>query len=141
VVGQIALMIVNSAAPIWFRSRPGFPLTLVSIFLFAVAAICGLVGTVTLGRNLTPFPHPSSETRLVQKGIYGLIRHPLYSAVLAWSLGWAIFWLSWPSIVAAFLLFPLLDSKARFEEHALLQQFPEYSSYQKRVKRFIPWIY
>ena len=137
----MALMIVNSAAPIWFRSQPGFPLALCSFFLFAVAAVCGLVGALALGRSLTPFPHPSSRTQLVQEGIYGLIRHPLYTAVLAWSLGWAIFWLSWPAIVAACLLLPLLDSKARFEERALLQQFPEYASYQKRVKRFIPWIY
>ena len=50
--------------------------------LLSVATVCGVAGTLALGRNLTPFPQPSSSTRLVQRGLYGLIRHPLYTAVV-----------------------------------------------------------
>jgi protein-S-isoprenylcysteine O-methyltransferase Ste14 len=48
---------------------------------------------------------------------------------------------SWPALLAALALAPLLDGKARREERWLRQQFPEYSSYQRRVRRFVPWVY
>jgi len=41
----------------------------------------------------------------------------------------------------ALLLMPLLDAKSRKEERWLRQQFPDYEAYQKRTRRFLPWIY
>jgi len=141
VVFQIGLMLANLAAPLWHRAEPGLLVILCSAPLFAVAAGCGILGALALGRNLTPFPHPPSGTRLVTHGIYGLIRHPLYAAGMVWSLGWALLWLSWPAFVAALLLMPLLDAKSRKEERWLRQQFPDYEAYQKRTRRFLPWVY
>jgi protein-S-isoprenylcysteine O-methyltransferase Ste14 len=108
---------------------------------FVIALGCGLAGTVALGRNLTPFPKPSTRTQLVQSGIYGLMRHPLYTAVFCASAGWALVWQSWPALLATLALALFFDAKARREERWLRQQFPEYASYEQRVRRFIPWIY
>ena len=108
---------------------------------FVVALGCGFAGTVALGRNLTPFPKPSTHTQLVQGGIYGLMRHPLYTAVFCASTGWALVWQSWPALLATLAIAPFFDAKARREECWLRQQFPEYASYEQRVRRFIPWIY
>jgi protein-S-isoprenylcysteine O-methyltransferase Ste14 len=110
-------------------------------FFFVIALGCGLAGTVALGRNLTPFPKPSTHTQLVQGGIYSLMRHPLYTAVFCASAGWALVWQSWPALLATLALTPFFDAKARREERWLRQQFPEYASYEQRVRRFIPWIY
>jgi len=109
--------------------------------LLAVAAIYGLAGTLALGRNLTPFPKPSGRTRLVQRGIYALVRHPLYAAVICSAMGWSLLRASWPALGGSAVLALLLDAKARREEQWLRRQFPEYVSYQERVKRFLPWIY
>jgi protein-S-isoprenylcysteine O-methyltransferase Ste14 len=38
-------------------------------------------------------------------------------------------------------LAPLFDAKARREERWLRQKFPEYAGYERRVWRFVPWIY
>lgn len=108
---------------------------------FMVALGGGLAGTVALGRNLTPFPKPSTHTQLVQGGIYGLMRHPLYTTVFCGSVGWALVWQSWPALVVSLLLAVFFDAKARREEHWLRQQFPDYAGYERRVRRFIPWIY
>ena len=116
-------------------------LTLCGAGLIVIAAGCGLAGTVSLGRNLTPFPKPSAGSSLVQTGIYGFIRHPLYTAVFCGSVGWALVWRSWPALVAAMALAPLFDAKARLEERWLRRQFPEYAGYEQRVRRFVPWIY
>lgn len=142
VLGQGALLGAVIAGGILGRNQwQSLALTLCGAFLLLVSAGCGLAGTVSLGRNLTPFPKPSASTRLVQTGVYGLIRHPLYTAVFCGSVGWALVWRSWPALLAALALAPLFDAKARAEERWLRKQFPEYAGYEQRVRRFVPWIY
>jgi protein-S-isoprenylcysteine O-methyltransferase Ste14 len=142
VLGQSALLCAIIAGGILCRNQwHCFPLTLYGAFLLLVSAGCGLAGAVGLGRNLTPFPKPSAGSRLVQTGIYGLMRHPLYTAVFCGSVGWALVWQSWPALFAALALAPLLDAKARREERWLRHQFPEYAGYEQRVRRFVPWVY
>jgi len=142
VLGQNALLGAVMAGGILCRGQwHSLILSLGGAFLLLIAAGCGLAGLVSLGRNLTPFPKPSAGTRLVQTGIYRLMRHPLYTAVFCGSVGWALVWRSWPGLMAALALGPLLDAKARREERWLRQQFPDYARYEQRVRRFVPWLY
>jgi protein-S-isoprenylcysteine O-methyltransferase Ste14 len=69
--------------------------------LLSLGAGVVLAGAVALGRNLTAFPKPSEKARLVQHGIFSLIRHPLYTGVMLVSLGWAQVWQSWPALLMA----------------------------------------
>ena len=109
--------------------------------MLSVAALCGVAGTAALKRNLTPFPRPLAETQFVRCGVYGLMRHPLYVAVLCAAIGWALVWRSWSGLVAALVLGLLLDAKARREERWLRRQFPDYADYERKVRRFIPGVY
>ena len=106
-----------------------------------VAAGAGAAGLAAQGRRLTPFPMPRADARLIQSGIYRLIRHPLYACNLGAFFGWALFRSSVPAGVAglAGLLFFIL--KARREEAWLRNISPGYAEYEKHVKRFLPWIY
>jgi protein-S-isoprenylcysteine O-methyltransferase Ste14 len=142
VLGQSVLLCGVIGGGILCRSQwHSLPFELCGVFLLVTAAGCGFAGAVTLGRNLTPFPKPSANARLVRTGIYGLIRHPLYTAVFCGSVGWALVWQSWPALMAALVLAPLFDAKARVEERWLRQKFPDYCSYERQVRRFVPWIY
>jgi protein-S-isoprenylcysteine O-methyltransferase Ste14 len=141
-VGQGILMLaVVGLAAIFPGGRANRTVFFSGVFLLAVGALCGLVGAVALGRGLTPLPKPSDETRLVEHGIYRFVRHPLYTSVMAASLGWALVWRSWPAGLAALTLIPFLDAKARREERWLRAKFPGYSDYARRVRRFVPGIY
>ena len=142
VLGQGLLLCVVVGGGILCRDQwHRFALTIGGVSFLVIGAVCGVAGTVSLGRNLTPFPRPSTGASLVQTGIYGLIRHPLYTAVFSGSVGWALVWRSWPALAAALALAPLFDAKARREERWLREQFPEYATYERRVRRFIPWVY
>ena len=142
VLGQNLLLGLVLAGGIFYRNHwHSVPLTWCGSLLLLVSAVCGLAGAMRLGRSLTPFPKPLPRTRLVQTGIYRFMRHPLYVAVFCASAGWALFSASWPALLVALVLAPLLDAKARREERWLRQQFPEYASYERRVRRFIPLIY
>jgi hypothetical protein len=44
-------------------------------------------------------------------------------------------------VAISFVLGVFFDAKARHEERWLRQQFPAYAGYERRVRRFIPWIY
>jgi protein-S-isoprenylcysteine O-methyltransferase Ste14 len=142
VVGQSGLLVTVAIFGVVFHGDGKNLLVMAGGAGFFVLALgCGLAGAMALGRNLTAFPKPSTRTELVQGGIYGLMRHPLYTAVLCASAGWALVWQSWPALLVSLSLAPFFDAKARREECWLRQQFPEYASYERRVRRFIPWIY
>jgi protein-S-isoprenylcysteine O-methyltransferase Ste14 len=141
-MGQFALMLAVGGLSIVCRdASKNPPLVFCGIAFLAIAAICGLGGAMALGRNLTPFPKPSAGKGIVQSGIYGRMRHPLYTSVFCAALGWSLVWHSWSGLAASLALAVFLDAKARREERWLRRRFPDYAQYAKRVRRFIPWIY
>jgi protein-S-isoprenylcysteine O-methyltransferase Ste14 len=142
VVGQSVLLFVVVIFGVVFHGDGKNLLVMAcGAVFFVIALCCGIAGSVALGRNLNPIPKPYMHTQLVQGGIYGLMRHPLYTAVFCGSVGWALVWQSWPALLVSLILAPFFDAKARREERWLRQQFPDYTRYEQHVRRFIPWIY
>lgn len=100
-----------------------------------------LPAAVRLGPALTPLPYPKADAPLVQTGPFALVRHPIYAGVLAASLGMALAVTGWLTFVYAAAVFVLLDVKSRREERWLVEKFPEYPAYQRRVRKLIPLVY
>jgi protein-S-isoprenylcysteine O-methyltransferase Ste14 len=110
--------------------------------LFGFGAILLLSRSlIDLGRNLTPLPHPRDDGQLIQTGIYGIVRHPLYSGVIALTLTHAGWQMSWVHLVGSIGLLIFFDAKASKEEAWLTARFPEYNNYCLTVKKLIPGIY
>jgi protein-S-isoprenylcysteine O-methyltransferase Ste14 len=113
--------------------------------LAAALGLAGIVlilkGLLDLGRNLTPLPHPKADGQLVRSGVYGLVRHPLYSGLIFAAFSWVVFQFSLSHLIATAILFAFFDTKARREEAWLTEKYPEYSDYQQQVKRLIPGVY
>lgn len=142
VIGQAILMgVVFGGGAWWNKHWESGVATIAGVLFLAIGAACGICGAVALGRSLSPFPEPIAGGKLVTTGIYALMRHPLYTAVFCGALGWALVFASWPAVVAAALLVPLFDAKARVEERRMRLRFSDYLEYEQRVKRFIPGIY
>ena len=115
---------------------------------WSVASILGLggliliiKGLIDLGKNLTPLPYPIENGKLVQTGIYGIVRHPLYSGLILVALGWTLFQMSISHLIASAILIIFFEIKANREEAWLTQKYPDYSEYSQRVKKLIPGIY
>lgn len=123
--------------PAWLR-------TLSFILSFACmlwGLVFGLAGLLGLGRSLSIFPRPKDDAVLATRGVYALVRHPIYSGVIASAFAWG-FWLQGPlTLLGCVALVGLFNGKAVLEERWLLERFPEYSDYRNRTKRLIPWVY
>lgn len=113
-----------------------------TILLLAGAAL-GLAGISGLqgADALTAVPRPRAEASLVETGAFGLVRHPIYGALILGSIGWALLRGSPAALAATALLFVVLDLKRRREELMLLERYPGYAAYRTRTRRFIPWIW
>lgn len=102
-------------------------------------AVFGMWATRSLGAALTPFPEPRHGTVLVESGPYGVVRHPIYSAVIAVLVGLAIVagsvvGLGTAAVIAVFFWF-----KAGYEESRLRLIVPGYAAYSRRVRgRLLP---
>lgn len=106
--------------------------------LFLAGGVIGIAGVIALETNRTPFPKPREGSRLIRSGIYGRIRHPLYTSVISTLLGWALIWQSYPAMLAGLVLIPFFRAKAAREERWLREKFPDYVDYAKRVPGFLP---
>lgn len=90
--------------------------------------------------NFNIRPTPRAGGRLVQAGPYRWIRHPMYSAVIAFGLAaaWAAArpagWLAVAALAA------VLAAKAALEERWMLAAHPGYAGYRARTRRFLPWV-
>lgn len=113
-----------------------------------VLFVCGLslivLGSYNLGTNLTPLPKPRDAEKhtLITNGAYAFVRHPLYTGVLSSSLGLTLATGNEARLAITALLFYLLDRKSAYEEECLVERYgSEYTVYQSKVKKLIPWLY
>jgi protein-S-isoprenylcysteine O-methyltransferase Ste14 len=146
VQGLLVLLVLIGPAELPGLRRWGVPwaaLTLVSAVVVGGAGLLlTALGVLGLGRrNLSPFPRPKEGSQLVETGAYAIVRHPIYSGVSLIALGWALARRSPLVLGYALMLFLFLDIKSRREEVWLRQKFPNYSGYQSRVKKLVPFLY
>jgi protein-S-isoprenylcysteine O-methyltransferase Ste14 len=142
VIAQSILLVGLVVIGVVFRGQ--FHSSILFVFgaiLFFAAAVTGILGLMHLGRNLTPFPKPMEQTRLVQHGIYGWVRHPLYTSLILGAFGWGLLWQSWAALAGALAVAVFFNAKAVREEQYLRAQFPDYDDYARRVRRLIPGVY
>ena len=145
---QFLLLITFIVIPVYPSSSSVELFKLATFIRFAVLAVCwviailfGTTGLYQIKHSLTPLPYPVERNKLETKGIFALVRHPLYSSQLFAAFGWTVFQMS----VSHFLLtaagFLFFSYKASLEESWLTERHPEYTDYARHVNKFIPWVY
>jgi protein-S-isoprenylcysteine O-methyltransferase Ste14 len=78
----------------------------------------------------------------VTSGVYGIIRHPSYLALLINSLGWSLAFRSGIGVILTLLLIPPLLARINAEEKLLQAQFgDQYNAYCSHTWRLIPRLY
>jgi protein-S-isoprenylcysteine O-methyltransferase Ste14 len=113
----------------------------VGIVVGVVGAVLIGRGKVDLGRAFTPLPHPRAEAGLVETGVYGLVRHPIYGGVVLLAVAWGLVRASPPALFMAVVLLAFFRLKSAREEAWLIERHPGYATYRARTKRMLPFVY
>ena len=92
-------------------------------------------------RNISIHPKPNQSAALVVTGIYSMIRHPMYSGQLLFTLAFLASGFHWWRLIAWGALLAVLVTKTSLEEQYLTEKFPEYREYQAKTSRLIPGIW
>jgi len=116
----------------------GGHLNLGSLFL-AIGFLIALTAVIQLNINLSPFPTPKKESTLISKGIYGYLRHPIYTGIILMGLGCSIFTGNLDNLIFTILLGVLFYYKSTYEERLLSKKFPEYSKYKESTWKIFPF--
>ena len=96
-----------------------------------------------LGTNWSITLQVREQHRLIVHGVYSRIRHPMYTALLLYSIGQVLVlpnWIAGPSYLVTFGI--LLAFRLRAEERMMLEEFgDEYTEYMAKTKRLVPGLW
>ncbi|MBQ2618899.1 MAG: isoprenylcysteine carboxylmethyltransferase family protein [Oscillospiraceae bacterium] len=80
--------------------------------------------------------------KLIDSGLYGLVRHPMYAATLLLFLSMPLVLGSLPSLAVMLAYLPIIGKRMANEEAVLCAGLPGYADYRKRVKyKVLPGIW
>ncbi len=125
-----------------FFTAPILPGSLAGQIILATSVLLGFWAIWAFRHTrINVFPYLPEGARLVRKGPYRFVRHPMYTAVLLFVLA---YWVDQPGLIySAYLLALLLVIilKIRFEESQLIAGFENYESQFYKTYRIIPCVY
>ena len=79
---------------------------------------------------------------VVDTGLYGIVRHPMYSATVLLFLSMPLILDSLPSFIIMLAYIPIITKRIRNEEAVLEAELQGYSEYRKKVRyRLIPFVW
>ena len=144
IMGGLLFMAVFVMAGLNFRYR----LWLVPDTLVMAAALVFLLGYLmyaeVMRENVWLFRtiEVQEHQQVVDKGLYGVVRHPMYTSTLVMFLATPVILASVWSFLIMLLYFPIIVKRIRNEEKLLERELNGYLEYEQRVRwHLIPWIW
>lgn len=150
--GLLVLAWVAFFVPLIWIASPAFsfaeyPLRSGPLILGVMCFVLGLWlfyrSHTDLGTNWSITLEVREQHRLITRGVYRRIRHPMSSALVLYALAHALVipnWVAGPSNLVAFAV--LFALRVRPEERMMLERFgDEYTAYMARTKRLVPGVW
>lgn len=144
--GQLILLFVYIAVTIidlFFIKAPSYISASISPWIrIPVGLIIGYFGIWFAMSGLkTIFSEERPEASVVDKGVFGIVRHPIYLGSILGYLTFQIFTLSLIAGMVWIIIVCFHHFLAKYEEQLLLKRFgQEYENYLLRVPMWIPRI-
>lgn len=113
-------------------------LQLIGLVFVVLGTILAILGRVARGEYAISWGIP---TKIINKGIFKYIRHPLYSSYILFFIG---FQLTFLTLIMTPLLFGIIGYYLTtiYEEELLINKFgDQYIEYKSRTKMFFPFIF
>ena len=122
----------NYTLPVWA--------SWLGVVILAGALIVFWRAHADLGLNWSPTLEIREKHELITKGIYAVIRHPMYASQWLWVLAQPLLLQNWIAGWLNLLLFiPFYIFRVKAEEQLMIEQFGEqYRAYMQKVGAVIP---
>lgn len=123
----------------WSRLPFGVSLAAAAVFLLGYALYAEVLReNAYLSRTV----EIQADQKLVDTGLYGVVRHPMYMATLLLFLAMPLILGSLPAFVVFLAYLPIIVKRIENEEQVLLQGLEGYAAYREKVRwRLIPLIW
>ncbi|RZT12381.1 protein-S-isoprenylcysteine O-methyltransferase Ste14 [Mycobacterium sp. BK558] len=134
------LQMVDVVSPLAVADRPEV------VFTGVLVAAAGIAATVyaqlAMGDSWRIGVDPDETTTLVRTGVFGLVRNPIFSAMILFGFGVVLITPNWPAIVGLVLLIATIELQVRIveEPYLLAVHGDDYRGYTANVGRFLPRI-
>jgi protein-S-isoprenylcysteine O-methyltransferase Ste14 len=139
ILATAVLFAVPWAAKRWGTPDPAGVTRYLGWSLIGFGLVVLYSGIAVLKRNLTPATEPLPDGQLVTRGVYRLVRHPIYLGISTALGGYGFLrggWLAGVVVCVASLAY--FERKARVEERFLVERMAGYEDYRNRVPRILP---
>ena len=119
---------------------PGWLVNLACVLLLASYALYAEV--MRENAYLSRTVEVQENQKVVDTGLYGIVRHPMYAVTLVLFLSMPLVLGSWLSLTVLLAYPVIIAARIKDEERVLLQGLPGYAAYTQRVRwRIIPFIW
>ena len=129
-IAAIVLMAVDEVNEPWIYIG--------GVLFIAPGLIIIYFGIKQLGGSLTVHPQPKSDAKLIETGLYKVVRHPIYTGLLLATFGSVVQSMAVVKLFVWLILVVVLNYKARWEEKLLSETYANYTDYMTRTGRFVP---
>ena len=123
--------------------KPGEVVSLLGLALYVAGW-----GIITLAMKVNPFAVPvvrlqkERHQRVIDTGIYAVVRHPMYSGFVPMVVGPALWLESYVAALLAIVPIGVLAVRSLFEERFLKRELKGYDAYTEKVRyRLIPFVW
>ena len=135
-----ALQLAGVVSPVGFLHAPWIQITGIALALVGIAAT--VYAQVDMGDSWRIGVDPSETTTLVRQGVFGIVRNPIFTAMLIFGLGIALVTPNVLAIVGLVLLVVTIEVQVRVVEEPYLSTThgAAYRDYAATVGRFVPGV-
>jgi protein-S-isoprenylcysteine O-methyltransferase Ste14 len=137
-VAAFAVMVLGIVG--MYRAHALFAHRLPLIVVQVGALVLMIAARIAFGRRSFHAAANPTAGALVTTGPYGFLRHPIYAAVIYFAWAGALDTPSRLSIACALLILAGAFVRMLSEERLLVERYPEYREYMRRVKRVVPFL-
>jgi protein-S-isoprenylcysteine O-methyltransferase Ste14 len=141
-----AYVIVFFVLPIFilpFLPQPRFYFHFWTLIIGIISTTIGVIVEVFAFRRIGVMPGGKAGNSVINAGIYSVVRHPIYSGSILWSLGIVLMLSAKYALIYVpfFVIFSMILTLA--EENGLIEDFGgTYKEYSKKTKwRLFPYLF
>jgi protein-S-isoprenylcysteine O-methyltransferase Ste14 len=125
----------------WERSPSIWKVGL-AVILFAIATFLVWSAVFRLGRQWRFDAALVSDHQLVTTGVYGLVRHPIYTSFFCFFIATGLLVSPlWVLAIASLIFLIGTEIRVRVEDNLLASQFgPHFDDYKRQVSAYLPFL-